>query len=301
MPIKIPDLLPAKSKLQDENVFVMDESRAFRQDIRPLQILILNLMPLKQQTETHLLRLLGNSPLQIDVGLLHTSSHVPRHTSLEHLEQFYKSIDDVKDKRYDGLIITGAPIEKLHYEDVTYWDELSQIMEWSKTNVTSTLHICWGAMAGLFYHYGIDKYIRPKKISGIFPHDLKDETEKLLSGFDEEFLAPHSRNADIRKEEIENEPNLKILSESDEAGVYIAASTDGRQIFVTGHPEYDAFTLQKEYERDQQAGLNPDIPVNYFPKNDPNQRPRLRWRTHSNMLISNWLNYYVYQETPYKL
>ncbi|GAE94957.1 homoserine O-succinyltransferase [Gracilibacillus boraciitolerans JCM 21714] len=234
MPIKVPDLLPAKSKLQEENIFVMDESRAFTQDIRPMQILILNLMPIKQQTETHLLRLLGNSPLQIDVGLLRTNTHTSKNTSLEHLKQFYKSIDDVKSNKYDGLIITGAPIEKLPYEDVTYWEELSQIMEWSKNNVTSTLHICWGAMAGLYYHFGIDKYIMPEKLSGIYTHTLNDPREKLLSGFDEEYLVPHSRNADVRKEDIEKVSGLKILSESDKAGVYMVASTDGKQIFVTG-------------------------------------------------------------------
>src|SRR5699024_4881296 len=219
MPIKVPDLLPAKSKLQEENIFVMDESRAFTQDIRPLKILILNLMPIKQQTETHLLRLLGNSPLQIEVGLLHTSSHKSKNTSPEHLKQFYKSIDDVKENKYDGLIITGAPIELLPYEDVNYWEELSEILEWTKSNVTSTLHICWGAMAGLYYHYGIDKYIMPKKLSGIYTHSITDAKEKLLSGFDEEFLVPHSRNADFPKEEIEKHPDLKILSESEEAGI----------------------------------------------------------------------------------
>ncbi|KAB8137882.1 homoserine O-succinyltransferase [Gracilibacillus oryzae] len=301
MPIKVPDLLPAKSKLKEENIFVMDESRAFTQDIRPLKILILNLMPLKQQTETHLLRLLGNSPLQLEIGLLHTSTHTSRNTSAEHLKQFYKSINDVKANRYDGLIITGAPIEKLPYEDVTYWEELSEIMEWSKSNVTSTLHICWGAMAGLYYHYGIDKYIMEEKLAGVFTHSLTDPHEKLLSGFDEEFVVPHSREADIRKTDIEQHPDLKILSESEEAGMYISASNDGKQIFVTGHPEYDAFTLRKEFDRDTEAGLNPPVPVNYYPDDDPAKTPKLRWRTHSNMLVSNWLNYYVYQETPYKL
>ncbi|MDX8046398.1 homoserine O-succinyltransferase [Gracilibacillus sp. S3-1-1] len=301
MPIKIPDLLPAKSKLQEENIFVMDESRAFKQDIRPLRILILNLMPLKQQTETHLLRLLGNSPLQIDVGLLHTNTHTSKNTSQDHLKQFYKSIADVKANKYDGLIITGAPIEQLDYESVDYWKELSEIMEWSKTNVTSTLHICWGAMAGLYYHYGLNKYMLPDKISGIFPHTINDPFEKLVSGFDEEFLVPHSRHADVRKEEIEKVPDLKILSESERTGVYIVASTDGKQIFVTGHPEYDALTLKKEYDRDEAAGLDPEIPENYYPNDDPTQMPKLRWRTHSNILISNWLNYYVYQETPYEL
>ncbi|RCW73164.1 homoserine O-acetyltransferase MetA [Saliterribacillus persicus] len=301
MPIKIPDLLPAKSKLQEENIFVMDESRAFKQDIRPLKILILNLMPLKEQTETQLLRLLGNSPLQIDVGLLHTSTHTPRNTSAEHLSQFYKSIKDVRENKYDGLIITGAPIEKLDYEAVNYWKELSEIMEWSKTNVTSTLHICWGAMAGLYYHYDIDKFIRPHKLSGIYTHTITDPKEKILSGFDEEYLAPHSRHADIKREDILKVPSLKILSESEEAGVYMIAAENGRQIFVTGHPEYDAYTLQKEFKRDLDQGLNPQLPINYFPNNNPDITPRLRWRSHSNMLISNWLNYYVYQETPYEL
>jgi len=301
MPIKVPDMLPAKAKLQEENIFVMDESRAYKQDIRPLKILILNLMPLKEQTETHLLRLLGNSPLQIDVGLLHTSTHQSKNTSPEHLRQFYQSIDDVKESKYDGLIITGAPIEMLQYEDVNYWEELSEIMEWSKTNVTSTLHICWGAMAGLYYHYGIDKFIRKEKISGIYKHTINDSREKLLSGFDDEFLVPHSRYADFRREDIEKVPELKILSESEEAGLYLIASQDGKQIFMTGHPEYDAFTLQKEYERDKAAGLNPIIPENYFPNDDPSQQPKLRWRMHSSLLFSNWLNYYVYQQTPYQL
>ncbi|WP_186576010.1 homoserine O-acetyltransferase MetA [Aquibacillus kalidii] len=301
MPIKIPDHLPAKEMLKDENIFVMDESRAFTQDIRPLKILILNLMPLKEQTETHLLRLLGNSPLQIDVTLLHTSTHKPRNTSHDHLNQFYKSIDDVKDNKYDGLIITGAPIEKLAYEEVNYWPELSQIMEWSKSNVTSTLHICWGALAGLYFHYGVDKYLLPEKVSGVFPHTTGFPTEKLLSGFDEEFLAPHSRNADVKKEDVEKVPELKILSEAEGAGLYIVASNNNKQIFVLGHPEYDAFTLQKEYERDLAIGIDPKLPVNYFPNNDTNKRPRLSWRAHANLLISNWLNYYVYQETPYEL
>ncbi|WP_066187776.1 MULTISPECIES: homoserine O-acetyltransferase MetA [Gracilibacillus] len=301
MPIKVPDLLPAKSKLQEENIFVMDETRAFTQDIRPLKILILNLMPLKQQTETHLLRLLGNSPLQLEVSLLHTSTHQSKNTSPEHLQQFYKSIEDIKTNRYDGLIITGAPIELLPFEDVNYWDELAQIMEWSKENVTSTLHICWGAMAGLYYHFGIDKYIMPEKLSGVYSHTVNNPKEKLVSGFDDEFLIPHSRNADIRREDIEKDPRLTILSESELAGVYLVASKDGKQIFATGHPEYDAFTLKKEYDRDTAAGLEPVLPRNYFPNDDPTQIPKLRWRTNSSMLITNWLNYYVYQETPYEL
>ncbi|MDL4841194.1 homoserine O-acetyltransferase MetA [Aquibacillus rhizosphaerae] len=301
MPIKIPDHLPAKEKLKQENIFVMDESRAYQQDIRPLKILILNLMPLKEKTETQFLRLLSNSPLQVDVSLLHTNTYTSQNTPYDHLKTFYKTFEDVKDKRFDGLIITGAPIEKLEFESVTYWEELKQILNWSVTNVTSTLHMCWGALAGLYFHYGVNKYILPEKIFGIFPHTIKNNQMKLLSGFDEEFFVPHSRYADLNREEIIAIPDLEILSESEEAGIYIVASKSGNQIFVTGHPEYDACTLQEEYIRDLEKGLHTKLPENYFPNNDDKQQPLLRWRSHSNMLLSNWLNYYVYQETPYEL
>ena len=301
MPIKVPDHLPAKEKLLEENIFVMNESRAYTQDIRPLKIVILNLMPLKEKTETHLLRLLGNNPLQIDISLLHTNTHQSRNTPVEHLKQFYKSIDEIKDKKYDGMIITGAPIEHLKFEDVTYWDELSQIMEWSKTNVTSTMHICWGAQAGLYYHYNISKQRRLDKLYGVFTHTVNKSNVKLVSGFDEEFLVPHSRYTEITREEIESHSDLEIISESDKAGIYIVASKDGKHIFVTGHPEYDAFTLKEEYERDLDKGIPIQIPENYFPNNDTSAQPKLRWRSHGNLLFSNWLNYYVYQETPYEL
>ncbi|MDC3417142.1 homoserine O-acetyltransferase MetA [Aquibacillus salsiterrae] len=301
MPIKVPDNLPAKEKLKEENIFVMDESRAFSQDIRPLRIIILNLMPLKEKTETQLLRLLGNSPLQLEVAFLHPNTHRSRNTPYEHLQLFYQTIDEVKHRKYDGLIITGAPIELYDFEDVTYWEELKEIMEWSKTNVTSTLHICWGALAGLYYHYGISKYNMEEKKYGVFRHTLCTAQTKIVSGFDEEFYVPHSRYADINKEEIQGIDDLEIVSESDEAGVYMIASKDGKNIFITGHPEYDATSLQEEYVRDVQKGMAIKLPVNYFPDNDVKKRPLLRWRTHANLLISNWLNYYVYQETPYEL
>lgn len=301
MPIKIPDHLPAKEILQSENIFIMNESRAYKQDIRPLKILILNLMPLKEKTETHLLRLLGNSPLQVDISLLRTDTHISQNTPHQHLKSFYKTFNEVKDKRFDGLIITGAPVEHLEFEDVNYWEELKQIMDWSVNNVTSTLHICWGALAGLYHHYRISKYRLPEKVYGVFTHTVNNPNVKLLSGFDEEFLAPHSRFADFNREEMKANPELEILSESDEAGAYIVASKDGKQIFVTGHPEYDAFTLKEEYDRDIARGLTTSLPLNYFPNDDHNGRPLLRWRSHAYLLISNWLNYYVYQETPYEL
>ncbi|MCT2536123.1 homoserine O-succinyltransferase [Aquibacillus koreensis] len=301
MPIKVPDHLPAKEKLKQENIFVMDESRAYRQDIRPLKIIILNLMPLKEKTETQLLRLLANSPLQIDVYLLHTNSYTSQNTPHDHLSTFYKTFEDVRSEKYDGLIITGAPIEKLDFEQVTYWEELTDIMEWSLTNVTSTLHLCWGALAGLYHHHGVSKQNLEEKIFGVFTHHTNESKAKLLSGFDEEFLVPHSRYADLDRNEITSVPGLEILSESKKAGVYIVTSKNGKQIYVTGHPEYDAFTLKEEYERDKNKGLQTKLPENYFPENDDSQCPRLRWRSHSNMLISNWLNYYVYQETPYIL
>ncbi|WP_062047219.1 homoserine O-succinyltransferase [Bacillus sp. JCM 19034] len=301
MPIKVPDHLPAKEILNNENIFVMDESRAYSQDIRPLKIVILNLMPIKETTETQLLRLLGNTPLQVEVSFLHPSTHVSKNTSHEHLKAFYKTFDEIKMDKYDGMIITGAPVEMLEFEYVNYWEELTHIMEWSQKYVTSTLHICWAAQAGLYYHYGISKYHRKEKIFGVFSHTIEKQNVKLLRGFDDEFLAPHSRHTDVKIEDIEKVDDLEILSLSEEAGVYIVASKNGKQIFVTGHSEYDACTLRDEYERDREKGLNIQLPENYFPEDDERNQPRLRWRAHSNLLFSNWLNYYVYQETPYNL
>ncbi|MFV8829340.1 homoserine O-acetyltransferase MetA [Alkalihalobacterium sp. APHAB7] len=302
MPIRVPDHLPAKEILSNENIFVMDESRAYKQDIRPLKIVILNLMPIKEVTETQLLRLLGNTPLQVDVVFIHPDTHKSKNTSEEHLSSFYKTFEDIKNQKFDGMIITGAPIEKLVFEEVNYWDELKQIMEWTISNVTSTLHICWGAQAGLYYHYGVPKYPLKKKMFGVFPHNVKNESNiKLLRGFDDVFLAPHSRHTEVKKEDIEKVPDLEILSESTEAGVYIVASRNGKQIFVSGHSEYDCTTLQDEYERDVNKGLSIEMPINYFPNDDAEEKPLLRWRAHSNLLFSNWLNYYVYQETPYDL
>ncbi|WP_100404210.1 homoserine O-acetyltransferase MetA [Bacillus solitudinis] len=301
MPIRIPDHLPAKEILKAENIFVMDESRAYSQDIRPLKILILNLMPIKETTESQLLRLLGNSPLQIDVSFLYPDTHVSKNTSHEHLQSFYKTIDEVKSRKFDGMIITGAPVERFEFEAVDYWEELQQIMNWSVQNVTSTLHICWGAQAGLYHHYGVKKYKLEEKLFGIFPHSTEVQNRKLLRGFDDEFLAPHSRHTEVRKKDIEAIPDLEILSMSEQAGVYIVGSKNGKQIFVTGHSEYDSSTLKDEYERDINKGMKINMPCNYFPKDNPQEEPRLRWRAHSNLLFSNWLNYYVYQETPYDL
>lgn len=299
MPIKVPDDLPAKDILAEENIFIMNESRAYQQDIRPLKILILNLMPLKQMAEKQLLRMLGNTPLQIDVTLLRPFSYKPKNTSPEHLEAFYKTLDEVKSQTFDGMIITGAPVETFPFEEVAYWDELTSIFEWAKKNVTSTLHICWGAQAGLYHHYGIDKHRLPEKVFGIFEHRTCTKEYQLLRGFDDLFLAPHSRYTETRKEEIEGVSELEILAESDEAGVYIIASTDGKNIFVLGHSEYDRETLLEEYRRDQERGLDTKQPKNYFPGNNEKLSPHLTWRAHANLLFTNWLNYYVYQETPY--
>lgn len=301
MPIKIPDHLPAKEILSAENIFIMDDSRAYSQDIRPLKIVILNLMPVKQTTETQLLRLLGNTPLQIEVSFLYPTTHVSKNTSHDHLQSFYKTFEEIKTKNFDGMIITGAPIELLSFEEVDYWEELQEIMNWSKEHVTSTLHICWGALAGLYHHFGINKHPLESKIFGVFPHTIEKQNVNLLRGFDDEFLAPHSRHTDVRREDIESVEELDILSESDGAGVYLVASKNGKQIFVTGHSEYDVCTLQDEYERDIQKGLDIDLPHNYFPQDNNKKPPRLRWRAHSNLLFSNWLNYYVYQETPFDL
>ena len=301
MPIKIPADLPATETLHKENIFVMTESRATKQDIRPLKILLLNLMPTKIATETQLARLLGNSPLQVDMEFLQTASHTPKNTSAEHMISFYKHFEDVKDNKYDGLIITGAPVEKMPFEEVEYWDELCRIMEWSKTNVTSTFHICWGAQAGLYYHYGIQKYPLDKKLFGVFLHKAEYKRSMLLRGFDDEFWVPQSRHTTVLREDIEKHPELKILASSEEAGVYAVATERGKQIFITGHSEYDADTLKNEYLRDKNAGLPIDVPKNYFPNDDDTKEPVVRWRSLANLIYSNWLNYFVYQITPFNI
>lgn len=301
MPLKIQDGLPAIDVLNSENIFVMTETRAVHQDIRPLKILILNLMPLKKTTEVHLLRLLSNSALQIEVDLLRTATHDSRNTSKDHLDVFYKTFDEIKSHKYDGMIITGAPVETLDFEQVTYWDEMKKIMKWTETNVTSTLHICWAAQAGLYYHYDVPKHHVENKISGVFTHFIDDKKEPIVRGFDDNFMAPHSRHTEIRREDLHGNDKLSIISQSEEAGIYIVLARKGRQIFVTGHSEYDPLTLKEEYERDLQKGMNPAIPRNYFPDDDPSQDPVVAWRSHANLLFSNWLNYYVYQMTPYNL
>ena len=301
MPIKVPNDLPAIDTLTKENVFVMTDTRAMTQDVRPLHILLLNLMPTKIATETQLARLLGNSPLQVEPKFLQTASYVPKNTSAEHMIAFYKHFDEVKNNKYDGLIITGAPVEQMPFEEVEYWDELCRIMEWSKTNVTSTFHICWGAQAGLYYHYGIRKYPLDKKLFGVFLHKAEHKRSMLLRGFDDEFWVPHSRHTTVLREDIEKHPELKILASSDEAGVYAVATERGKQIFITGHSEYDADTLKKEYLRDKNAGLPIEVPKNYFPDDDDTKEPIVRWRSHANLIYSNWLNYFVYQITPYNI
>lgn len=300
MPIKIPDALPAKEVLQKENIFIMDETRAYHQDIRPLRVAILNLMPTKVTTETQILRLLANTPLQVEFVLLHPKSHTSKNTSADHLRQFYKTFDDVSDKYFDGMIITGAPVEHLPFEQVNYWEELTGIMDWAKERVTSTFYICWAAQAGLFHHFGIPKYPLPEKLFGVFPHYVTKPNVELVRGFDEVFQVPQSRHTEVRKEDILKVPELEILSESEEAGVYLVATKDGRHIFVTGHSEYDPLTLKAEYDRDIGKGLKVAMPKNYYPNDDPAQMPRSTWRAHANLLFSNWLNYYVYQETPYE-
>ncbi|QYR20477.1 homoserine O-succinyltransferase [Paenibacillus sp. sptzw28] len=301
MPIKVPDNLPAKDILSSENIFVMDESVAFHQDIRPLRIAILNLMPTKETTETQLLRLIGNTPLQVEAVLLHPKTHTSKNTSPEHLESFYKTFEDIKHEYYDGMIITGAPVEHLAFEEVSYWEELKDIMDWSVRRVTSTFHICWGSQAGLYHHYGVPKYDLPSKVFGVFPHTVEKRNVSLLRGFDELFYVPQSRHTEVRREDIDKVPELEVLSMSPEAGVYIAASRDGKQIFVSGHSEYDPLSLKWEYDRDKAKGLRIDVPKNYFPNNDPSLQPLASWRAHANLLFSNWLNYYVYQQTPYDL
>lgn len=301
MPIKIQSDLPAKAELEDENIFVMDENRALSQDFRELQILILNLMPIKQDTELQLLRALSNTPLQIDITFLQMETHVSKNTSASHLKKFYETFSDIKKKKFDGMIITGAPVEKMEFEEVNYWKELAEIMEWSKTHITSTLHICWGAQAGLYYHYGIKKVMLDKKLSGVYSHKVMNRKEPLVRGFDDLFMAPHSRYTEACREDILKNHNLKVLADSKEAGIYIVMAEEGKQIFVMGHPEYDRLTLDQEYKRDIDKGIEPDIPVNYYPDDDCNRRPVLSWRSHANNLYTNWLNYYVYQVTPYVL
>ncbi len=299
MPIKIPNSLPAAKTLADENIFVMTETRAQTQDIRPLRILILNLMPTKIATETQLARLLGNTPLQVEVELIRTASHESKNTSQEHLLSFYKTFDEVKNDRFDGMIITGAPVEHLEFEDVEYWDELCEIFEWSKSHVHSTLHICWGAQAGLYYHFGVKKIPLEKKLFGIFEHTVDYKNPILFRGFDDVFYAPHSRNSTVDPAEVKAVKELKVLATSKEAGIYACMTEKGRQIFITGHSEYDSDTLAKEYFRDLNKGLPIDVPKNYFPNDDPQNPPRVTWRAHANLLFSNWLNYFVYQTTPY--
>ena len=301
MPIRIPNDLPAVKVLTDENIFVMTETRALTQDIRPLKILLLNLMPKKIETETQFSRLLGNTPLQVDLELIHTKSHKSKNTSAEHLLSFYKTFDDVKDQNFDGMIITGAPVEQLPFEEVEYWQELCEIMEWSLTHVHSTFHICWGAQAGLYYHFGIPKVGLEKKLFGVFPHEVNYKQSILFRGFDDRFMVPHSRHTTIRYEDVEKENRLKILSCSEEAGVFALATKNGKQIFITGHPEYDACTLKNEYDRDVREGKPIELPKNYFPNDDPTRDPIVSWRSHANLLYSNWLNYFVYQTTPYDI
>ena len=301
MPIRIPNDLPAVKTLNDENIFVMTETRAITQDIRPLKILLLNLMPKKIETETQLSRLLGNSPLQVELELIHTKSHKSKNTPAEHLFAFYKTFDDVKDQTFDGMIITGAPVENMPFEEVNYWEELCEIMEWSKTHVQSTFHICWGAQAGLYYHFGIEKKPLDKKMFGVFKHKADYKKSILLRGFDDEFMVPHSRHTTVDIEDIKKIPEIKILASSEEAGVYAMATAEGKQIFITGHSEYDANTLANEYFRDLNEGKPIEIPKNYFPDDNPENEPIVTWRSHANLLYSNWLNYFVYQTTPYDI
>lgn len=301
MPINISNNLPAYTTLINENIFVMTDEVAIHQDIRPLEIAILNLMPKKIETETQLLRLLSNTPLQVNIDLVQVASHVSKNTSLEHMLKFYNNFDEIKNKRYDGFIITGAPVEQMEFADVDYWEEICSIFEWTKSHVYSTLHICWGAQAGLYYHYGIPKYPLDKKMFGIFPHKIEKPNHPLLKGFDETFMVPHSRHTEIRREDIEKNPSLEILTSSEQAGIHIVADKTGRQFFITGHSEYDRDTIANEYFRDKDKGLEIDLPVNYFPENNPDKMPLYTWRCHANLMFSNWLNYCVYQPTPFNL
>ena len=301
MPIQIPNDLPAAEILKQENIFVMTQTRAETQHIRPLEIVLLNLMPTKIVTETQLSRVLGNTPLQVHLELMMVSTHKSRNTSEEHLLTFYKTFDELKDRKFDGMIITGAPVEQMPFEEVDYWEELCRIMEWSKTNVHSTFHICWGAQAGLYYHYGIQKQPLPEKLFGVYPHTADYKRAILLRGFDDIFWVPHSRHTTVDRADIEKIPGLKILASSEEAGVYAVMNKEGRQIFVTGHSEYDQDTLEKEYLRDKSQGLPIHVPVNYYPNDDDSKPPVVRWRGHAHLLFSNWLNYFVYQTTPYDI
>ena len=301
MPIRIPNDLPATEILQQENIFVMTQTRAMTQDIRPLEIVVLNLMPTKIVTETQLTRLLGNTPLQVHLELMHTKSHRSKNVAQEHLLTFYKTFDELKERKFDGMVITGAPVEQMEFEDVDYWDELCQIMEWSKTHVHSTFHICWGAQAGLYYHYGIRKYPLPEKLFGVYPHTADYKRSILLRGFDDTFYVPHSRHTTVSREDIEAVPGLKIIASSAEAGVYAVMNKEGHQIFITGHAEYDPLTLESEYVRDKNLGKPIHVPENYYPNDDDTQEPIVRWRGHANLLFSNWLNYFVYQTTPYDI
>lgn len=301
MPIRIPNDLPAAHVMQEENIFIMKHTRAITQEIRPLEIVVLNLMPTKIVTETQLTRLLGNTPLQVNLELMHTSTHRSKNVPEEHLLTFYKSFEEIKDRKFDGMVITGAPVEQMDFEDVDYWDELCQIMEWSKTHVHSTLHICWGAQAGLFYHYGIRKYPLERKLFGVYPHHADYKRSILLRGFDDTFYVPHSRHTTVRREDIEAVPGLKILASSEEAGVYAIMNKNGHHIFITGHSEYDPRTLETEYLRDKKLGKPISVPEHYYPDDDDTKEPIVRWRGHANLLFSNWLNYFVYQTTPYDI
>lgn len=301
MPIKIPNDLPASDTLLSENIFLMHEERAIHQDIRPLKIVLLNLMPTKVATETQILRLLGNSPLQVEIEFIHPRTYTSKNTPKEHLIKFYKTFEEIRNEKYDGMIITGAPVEQLDFEEVDYWEELKEIMHWSRSNVTSTIHLCWGAQAGLYYHFGIPKYVLNEKMFGVFSHQISKKFVKLMRGFDDEFFIPHSRHTAVLREDIEKIPALEVLADSPVAGVAIVATLDGRQIFLTGHAEYDPLTLKYEYERDINKGMDMKIPQNYYPDDDPENNPVVKWRGHANLLFSNWLNYYVYQETPYNL
>lgn len=300
MPIKVSENLPAKKILEDENIFIMDEARALRQDIRPLKIAILNLMPLKEDTEVQLMRCLSNTPLQVDITFLTTMSYVGTNTAASHLDRFYLTFQDVEQERFDGLIITGAPVEQMEFEDVAYWEELTKIMDWSKEKVTSTLHICWGAQAGIYHHYGIQKRDLEHKLFGIYNHTVLHRKEPLMRGFDDSFYAPHSRYTTVKQEEIEACNELTIVAQSEEAGVFAVVGREGKHIFLFGHPEYDRMTLDKEYKRDVAKGITIELPKNYYPNNDPEQKPNLSWRAHANAVYTNWLNYYVYQNTPYE-
>ena len=301
MPIKIPNELPAVKVLEDENIFVMTECRAITQDIRPLKILILNLMPTKIDTETQLSRVLGNTPLQVEIELIHTKTHKSKNVSEEHLLSFYKTFDDISDRYFDGMIITGAPVEHMPFEEVGYWEELAAIMEWTKTHVHSTLHICWAAQAGMYYHYGINKYPTEEKFSGVYPHEVEYKRSILFRGFDDIFFVPQSRHTTVKREDIEKVPELRILASSPITGVYAVSTKGGKQVFITGHSEYDAVTLEREYLRDKAAGMNPKIPYNYYPGDDDTKRPLITWRAHATLLFTNWLNYFVYQTTPYDI